>query len=542
MSEEKEPPPEAPLPPLDLQKLLRLLHPLQGESTEAWEKRVGPIWEENMVRQALFLGLQERGQGPQPALQGPPQSPPPSTQSEEPAAGTPPETKPPQAQPRSEDTVQRQGSGPITERKEVAPSGRLLGRLRVTLIVGVVLTLGITAYAPYDWGRERLGGSRQSYRQPPWERESWEGESVGMVWTWGDYLPIRTREFLFADSRRSFRIAGVNSDLVLERHLAVEELLLEYAVAVGVALLIGLALPGSRPASGRRSSLLLAREPLPPRVHAPVPEPPKTPPPVLTDDRTRRVWISRPRMLTILVLLICVPMLVWSVWSADQSRREMDEVKALRANTEEWRRNLATWKAAVDLALAEQGFAFDPQTGKIIRTGHKPRSAEETILSLLRQEAQALKQARENVDLAGAHAIWDIQAVEVKEQPGNADNPWAGTIHFKIKSRTKDVDGSIVTENFDESYAYSVALKRWILQPGQETDLLNRLIFGPSPEKQSASPGPLAPKPMSETEREGMEVKLREMIGGMAVSAAAIAIVAGVYLRRFFRSRRTRKL
>jgi hypothetical protein len=93
--------------------------------------------------------------------------------------------------------------------------------------------------------------------------------------------------------------------------------------------------------------------------------------------------------------------------------------------------------------------------------------SKEALQALLQQEAQSLKADGEkiNPDL-GVKSIWTIQSVEVREQPNNADQPWVGTIQFKIESRIREVDGSDVSQHFDKrfEYVYSDTLKRWIIQ------------------------------------------------------------------------------
>jgi hypothetical protein len=63
-------------------------------------------------------------------------------------------------------------------------------------------------------------------------------------------------------------------------------------------------------------------------------------------------------------------------------------------------------------------------------------------------------------------SVWNIESVEVKEQPDNADQPWVGTIKFKIESKIREVDGSEVSQQFEKrfEYVYSDTLKRWIIQ------------------------------------------------------------------------------
>ena len=93
--------------------------------------------------------------------------------------------------------------------------------------------------------------------------------------------------------------------------------------------------------------------------------------------------------------------------------------------------------------------------------------SKEALQALLQQEAQSLKADGEkiNPDL-GVKSTWNIVSVEVREQPNNADQPWVGTINFKIESRIKEVDGSDVTQQFDKrfEYVYNETLKRWIIQ------------------------------------------------------------------------------
>ncbi len=52
-----------PEPPLELEDLLEALRPLPKESEKDWWARVEPLWDEQAVRDALFLGLVERGRG-----------------------------------------------------------------------------------------------------------------------------------------------------------------------------------------------------------------------------------------------------------------------------------------------------------------------------------------------------------------------------------------------------------------------------------------------------------------------------------------------
>ena len=96
-----------------------------------------------------------------------------------------------------------------------------------------------------------------------------------------------------------------------------------------------------------------------------------------------------------------------------------------------------------------------------------PRLRRDAVLPLLQKEAESLKKDGEKVDPAlGVRSTWNIESVEVKEQPGNDTNPWAGTIRFRIESRMQEVDGSIVTQSFEKrfEYVYNSTLRRWIIQ------------------------------------------------------------------------------
>jgi hypothetical protein len=96
------------------------------------------------------------------------------------------------------------------------------------------------------------------------------------------------------------------------------------------------------------------------------------------------------------------------------------------------------------------------------------RLAREAVLALLQQEALSLKTDGEKMDdpKLGVKTTWNIEGVDVKEQPNNAENPWAGTIRFKIESSMKEVDGTTDSRSFEKrfEYVYSSVLMRWIVQ------------------------------------------------------------------------------
>ncbi|HUL77320.1 MAG TPA: hypothetical protein VL691_08665 [Vicinamibacteria bacterium] len=91
----------------------------------------------------------------------------------------------------------------------------------------------------------------------------------------------------------------------------------------------------------------------------------------------------------------------------------------------------------------------------------------EVLTSLLRQEAESLKRENEKLDpILRVKATWTIEGIDVTERPQDPDRPWAGTIRFKIRSETKDVDGSVAADEFERrfDYVYTASLQRWIFQ------------------------------------------------------------------------------
>lgn len=65
----------------------------------------------------------------------------------------------------------------------------------------------------------------------------------------------------------------------------------------------------------------------------------------------------------------------------------------------------------------------------------------------------------------GVTVNWSIESVDVREQPNNEAEPWAGTIRFVIESKTPELDGT-TTERFERSYDYVWELEneRWAMR------------------------------------------------------------------------------
>ena len=92
----------------------------------------------------------------------------------------------------------------------------------------------------------------------------------------------------------------------------------------------------------------------------------------------------------------------------------------------------------------------------------------EELTSLLQQEAQAMKATGESWDpVLRVKATWTVAELTVREQPGDADRPWAGTIRFHIRGETKDSNATVQVDEFDRRFEYywSATLHRWLIKP-----------------------------------------------------------------------------
>jgi hypothetical protein len=60
-------------------------------------------------------------------------------------------------------------------------------------------------------------------------------------------------------------------------------------------------------------------------------------------------------------------------------------------------------------------------------------------------------------------STWTMVDAQIKDQPDNIVFPYKGTVRFKIVTRTKDVDGSVATDQFEKSfdYMYDPKAKKW---------------------------------------------------------------------------------
>jgi hypothetical protein len=96
----------------------------------------------------------------------------------------------------------------------------------------------------------------------------------------------------------------------------------------------------------------------------------------------------------------------------------------------------------------------------------KPKHSRESVQPLLQKEAESMKVDGEKMPDLGVKAIWHIEAVEVREQAGNAAQPFAGTVRFRIESRTQDFDGAR-SRSFPKSfnYVFDSASGKWQMRP-----------------------------------------------------------------------------
>lgn len=91
----------------------------------------------------------------------------------------------------------------------------------------------------------------------------------------------------------------------------------------------------------------------------------------------------------------------------------------------------------------------------------------EAALGELQREVQTLKAEGEKPDPGiGIQSSWNVEAVDIREQPNDPAHPWAGTVRFKIENRIRDLDGSTKVQRVSRSYdfVYDLAAKRWMMQ------------------------------------------------------------------------------
>ena len=96
----------------------------------------------------------------------------------------------------------------------------------------------------------------------------------------------------------------------------------------------------------------------------------------------------------------------------------------------------------------------------------KPKApARDSLVAQLQQEAEALRAENENQDTSiGVSTTWTIESVDVVEPPEGTDAPARGTIRFRIRAETKDMDGEVQVDEFVKQfdYTFNTTLQKWI--------------------------------------------------------------------------------
>ncbi len=90
----------------------------------------------------------------------------------------------------------------------------------------------------------------------------------------------------------------------------------------------------------------------------------------------------------------------------------------------------------------------------------------EVVLPLLQEEAAYLKKGGEDLPPSlRVKATWTVEGIDLTPHPDDKDFPWTGAIRFRIRSDSRDVDGSIVSDTFQKrfDYRYSTAIGKWII-------------------------------------------------------------------------------
>ncbi len=106
--------------------------------------------------------------------------------------------------------------------------------------------------------------------------------------------------------------------------------------------------------------------------------------------------------------------------------------------------------------------------GVVALTGcsSEPKAPErDTLIAQLQQEAEALKAQNENQDTSiGVSTAWTIKSVDVVEPPEGTDAPMKGTIRFRIRAETKDMDDEVQVDEFDKQfdYTFNTTIQKWI--------------------------------------------------------------------------------
>ena len=91
----------------------------------------------------------------------------------------------------------------------------------------------------------------------------------------------------------------------------------------------------------------------------------------------------------------------------------------------------------------------------------------EEVLALLQGEAAEMKKGGEQMDpKLGVKVVWNVDGIDLVEQPDDPAHPWKGTVRFRIISTMHDADGSetndLIRKNF--TYVYDTTTKKLLFQ------------------------------------------------------------------------------
>jgi len=85
----------------------------------------------------------------------------------------------------------------------------------------------------------------------------------------------------------------------------------------------------------------------------------------------------------------------------------------------------------------------------------------EQVKAKLDQEAQALKRDGEKGPDLGAKSVWTVEAVEVKEQPGDKLRPWKGSVRMRIDTKSPGYNDRLM-KTFE--YTWDSAANQWLME------------------------------------------------------------------------------
>jgi hypothetical protein len=89
------------------------------------------------------------------------------------------------------------------------------------------------------------------------------------------------------------------------------------------------------------------------------------------------------------------------------------------------------------------------------------------VLALFQAEANDMKKGGEQMDpKLRVKVAWNVEGIDLVEQPNDAAHPWKGTIRYKIVTTMHDADGSetndLIRKNF--TYVYDTPTKKLMFQ------------------------------------------------------------------------------